>query len=153
MKTIKYSMIFSFLFLAACSSLILKPADFAWPVESVLKVDDQGNVQVDRYSLTFNTKELFLEETGDSLAYQNNELRVIRNNNGYYFMVANNFKNVYVFNTNDEGLKLDNKIEISDSTDIQNPSFNQRPPYIQLNYDEGKSLNLTNDGIAEEEKK
>ncbi len=32
----------SFLILAGCSSLTLKPGDFAWPVESVLKVDDKG---------------------------------------------------------------------------------------------------------------
>ncbi|MGA8265420.1 MAG: hypothetical protein WB779_13335 [Ignavibacteriaceae bacterium] len=138
--------------LAGCSNLILKTADFSWPIESVLKPDKNGNVQEKRYSLVFDTKELFLAETGDSLGYQNKELRIIRNPEGYYFMVANNFKNVYVFYPSEGALSLTNKIEISDSVGIKNPAFNQRPPYIELNYDNNKKVNLTKDGIKEEEK-
>jgi hypothetical protein len=138
--------------LAGCSNLILKPADFSWPIESLLKPDKNGNVQEKRYSLVFDTKELFLAETGDSLGYQNKELRIIRNPEGYYFMVANNFKNVYVFYPSEGALSLTNKIEISDSVGIKNPAFNQRPPYIELNYDNNKKVNLTKDGIKEEEK-
>jgi hypothetical protein len=138
--------------LAGCSNLILKPADFSWPIESVLKPDKNGNVQEKRYSLVFDTKELFLAETGDSLGYQNKELRIIRNPEGYYFMVANNFKNVYVFYPSEGALSLTNKIEISDSVGIKNPAFNQRPPYIELNYDNNKKVNLTKNGIKEEEK-
>jgi hypothetical protein len=152
MKIVQLCLFFFLLFFCACSSLVLKPADFAWPVETVTKVDSSGSVQIERYSLTFNAKELFLKETGDSLGYQGKELRVIRNPKGYYFMTANNFKNVYVFNSNDGALKLENKIEISDSTGIQNPAFNLRPPFIQLIYD-NKTVNLTKDGIVEEEKK
>ena len=51
-------------------------------------------------------------------------------------MVSNNFKNVYVFNAKDGTLQLNNKIEISDSTGIKEPAFNQRPPYIQLIFTE-----------------
>ena len=152
MKKLIIPGLFAIMFLAGCSNLILKPADFAWPIESVLKPDEKGNVQEKRYSLVFNTKELFLEATGDSLGYQNKELRVIRNPEGYYFMVADNFKNVYVFCPSDGSLSLTNKIEISDSTGIKNPTFNQRPPYIELNYDNNKKVNLTSDGIKEEEK-
>jgi hypothetical protein len=152
MKIVKLGVFFFLLFFYACSSLVLKPANFAWPVESVAKVGDDGNVQIQRYSLFFNAKELFFKETGDSLGYQNKELRVIRNPKGYYFMTTENFKNVYVFNSDDGALKLDNKIEISDSTGIQNPAFNLRPPFIQLIYG-NKKVNLTKDGIVEEEKK
>ncbi len=49
------------MFLAGCSNLILKPTDFGWPVEAVLKPDKIGMVQEKRYSLTFNAKELFYE--------------------------------------------------------------------------------------------
>ena len=35
-----------------CSTVILKPVDFAWPVESVLNVNQNGNVELKRYSLT-----------------------------------------------------------------------------------------------------
>lgn len=152
MKIAKYVLILIFLIFYSCSTLILKPSDFAWPVESVLKTDDQGNVIVERYSLKFNAKNLFLAEINDSTAYKNNELRVIRNSEGYYFMIGNNFKNVYVFNADNGNLKLENKIEVSDSTGISNPAFNQRPPYISLNYG-NKNIKLTQDGIAEEEGK
>lgn len=152
MKKIIVPALLVVIFLGGCSSLILKPTNFGWPLEAVLKVDKNGNVQEKRYSLDFNTKELFLTETGDSLGYQNKELRVIRNSNGYYFMVANNFKNVYVFSPSEGSLSLSKKIAISDSTGINNPAFNQRPPYIELNYDNNKKVNLTNEGIKEEEK-
>ena len=152
MKKIIVPALLIIMFLGGCSSLILKPTNFGWPLEAVLKVDKNGNVQEKRYSLDFNTKELFLTETGDSLGYQNKELRVIRNSNGYYFMVANNFKNVYVFSPSEGSLSLSKKIAISDSTGMNNPAFNQRPPYIELNYDNNKKVNLTNEGIKEEEK-
>lgn len=137
---------------AGCSTVILKPVDFAWPVESVLDVDQNGNVDLKRYSLTFDTKELFLDETGDSSGYMNKELRIIRDAKGYYFMVSNNFKNVYVFNSKDGTFSLNNKIEISDSAGIKSPAFNQRQPYIQLVYNDNKKVYLDNNGIKEDEK-
>jgi hypothetical protein len=152
MNLIKYSVLLLFFIFPACSTLILQPANFAWPVESVLKVDDTGFVNEQRFSFSFNTKNLFLEETGDSLAYMNKDLRVIRDSKGYYFIVGNNFKNVYVFNAENGGFMLNNKIAISDSVGMQNPSFNQRPPYIELNYGSEK-VNLTNEGIKEEDEK
>ncbi|MHB8854445.1 MAG: hypothetical protein ACYC6P_13965 [Ignavibacteriaceae bacterium] len=155
MKTIKLLLIGSFLFIGACSTLVLKPADFAWPVESVLSVDNNGKVDIKRYSINFDARELFLKETGDSLGYQNQQLRVIRNLNGYYFMVANNFRNVYVFNVDEGTFRLEKKIEISDKTGIQNPAFNQRPPFIELVYGKNDSskVNLTEKGISKEEVK
>ena len=145
-------LLLSLFLIPACSTLMLQPADFSWPVESVMKVDDNGNVQENRYSISFNTKDLFLQETGDSSGYKNKELRVIRDAKGYYFITVNNFKDVYVFNPSEGALQLKNKIEISDSLKMENPAFNQRPPYIQLIYD-SNHVNLTNEGIAEEEQK
>ncbi len=152
MNFIKYVMLLSILLLPACSTLILQPADFAWPIESVLKVGKNGLVQEQRFSISFNAKNLFFQETGDSLGYQNKELHLIRSTKGYYFITANNFKNVYVFNADDGTLKLNNKIEISDSTGIENPAFNQRSPYIELSYN-NKKINLTNEGIKEGDEK
>lgn len=149
MKAVKYLISFLIFAAAGCSSLILKPADFAWPIESVLKVNEDGNVQEKRFSLSFNSKELFLKETGDSLGYQNKNLHVIRGYKGFYFMTSDNFKNVYVFDASDASFKLENKIEISDSAGIENPAFNQRSPYIELIYGD-KKINLTDEGIAEE---
>ncbi len=152
MNYTKYIMLLPLFLLSACSTLMLQPADFAWPVESVLKVDNNGFVQEPRFSFSFNTKDLFFQETGDSLGYQNKELRIIRDTKGYYFITAGSFKNVYVFNADDGALKLNNKIVISDSTGIENPAFNQRSPYIEFDYN-NKKINLTNEGIKEEERK
>ena len=152
MNQIKYFMLLLLFIFPACSTLILQPADFAWPVESVLKVDNNGFVKEQRFSFSFNAKDLFFQETGDSLGYRNKELHLIRGSKGFYFITANNFKNVYVFIADNGSLKLNNKIEISDTTGMKNPAFNQRSPYIELLYN-NKSINLTNEGIIEGDKK
>jgi len=135
--------------LAACSSLVLKPADFSWPVESVLEVGKDGYVKEDRHALFFNIQNMFLEETEDSTSYLNKEVRIIRDTKGYYYIISDNFKNVYIFNVNTGELCLDNKILISE-TGINKPVFNQRPPYIEL-IEGGKQHLLTNDGLQNEE--
>jgi len=152
MRHIIYVALFVLASFTGCSTLMLKPADFSWPVESVDKVADNGNVEVARYSISFNAKDLFLKETDDSLAYRNQQLNIIRNEKSFYFMVGNNFKNVYVFAINDGTFKLNNQIQITDTTKMQNPAFNQRPPYIQLVYG-NQSVNLTEKGIVKEEDK
>jgi len=152
MKTLVYLGSFLLIFLTACSSLVLKPADFSWPVESVLDIGNDGNVAIERYSESFNTKGLFYKEMGDSLAYQDQKLRVIRNKDGYYFMIANNFKNVYVFNEKDGAFHLEKKIAISEKEGVQNPAFNQRSPFIELVYGDNSAnkINLTENGIKKE---
>ena len=145
MKLIKFIPIIFIVSLTACSTLILQPADFAWPVESVLSVDNNGNVKEDRHSVTFNTKELFLEERGDSLGYEGKEIRVIRDGKGFFFITAKNFKNVYVFKTDEGKLVQENKIFVSEFG-LQAPAFNQRDPYIEL-IDGTNKMNLTHKGV------
>ncbi len=128
-----------------CSSLTLKPAEFGWPLEAVLKTDNQGFVKEVRHSVSFDTKELFLEEIQDSLGYAGKTLRLIRNNEGYYFMTAADFKNVYVFGADKNSFVLKKKIQI-DETGMSDPIFNQRSLYIEL-ITNGKSFRLTSDGI------
>jgi len=139
--------LFSFLILitAACSVLTLQPANFSWPIESVLSVNDNGKVTEDRYSIEVNTVGLFFEEFQDSLSYRGKEIRMIRDNQGFYFMTASNFKNVYVFKAEDGALKLEKKIFISEFG-LQAPAFNQRDPYIEL-VDGTNKMNLTHKGI------
>jgi hypothetical protein len=133
------------LFITACKTFTLQPANFSWPIESVLPVDKDGNVTEERYSIEFKTTGLFFEEFQDSLAYMGKELRVIRDNKGYYFITSTNFKNVYVFKAYDGTMKQKNKILISE-TGMENPIFNQRDPYIEL-IDGITKLNLTHEGI------
>ncbi len=149
MKLLKLGVLFLLFILPACSSLTLKPADFSWPVESVLKINEDGFVKEDRYSLIFNSKDLFLEETGDSLSYLNKDLRIIRDNKGYYYITSNNFKNVYVFSNYESELCLEEKVLISE-TGVSKPAFNQRSPFIELVYGDKKQL-LSNEGLVNEE--
>jgi hypothetical protein len=135
---------------AACSMLTLHPANFAWPIESVLSVNDEGIVMEDRYSIEFNTAGLFFEEFQDSLAYNGNSIRIIRDNGGYYYITASKFKNVYVFRAEDSALVLHNKIFISEFG-VEDPAFNQRTPYIEL-INGGKKISLTNMGIEGDNK-
>jgi hypothetical protein len=136
-----------FLF-SACSPLILKQTDFAWPIESVLTIDEDGFVKEERHNIIFDTKELFLEETGDSSAYLNKEIRVIKDTKGYTYMTSVNFKNVYVFKDGEGELCLSQKIQISETEGLREPAFNQRMPYIELLNGEQKYL-LTNEGLKE----
>lgn len=150
MKLIKITSFFLLLLTAACSTLTLRPTDFAWPVESVLKINNEGNVSEDRHSIEFNTKAIFFEETKDTSAFLNKEIRILRNMNGYYFITAEKFKNVYVFMADEGELVLDNKILISE-TGLEKPAMNQRKPFVEL-IDGDNRYYLTNDGIDRTEK-
>lgn len=130
---------------SACSTLKLSPAEFNWPIESVLKVDDNGFVKDDRYSLSFNTKQLFFEETQDSMSFTGKSIRLIRNTEGYYFITSTNFKNVYVFSVDKNAFSLENKLLVNEAG-FKNPVFNQRPPFIEL-IDDGISYKLTSEGF------
>jgi hypothetical protein len=148
MKHIRLFLVFSsFTLLVACTSLLLEPAQFSWPIESVLKVDKDGFVKEERHSINFNTKALFFDETQDSLSYAGNTLHLIRNNEGFYFMTSNDFKNVYVFSVQKNAFILQNKILVKE-TGLINPAFNQRSSFIEL-LDDGKTYKLTSKGIEE----
>lgn len=129
----------------ACSSLKLSPAEFAWPIESVLKINNDGIAKEDRYSFSFDTKALFLEEMQDSMAYVGKDLRIIRNNEGYYFITSKGFKNVYIFEQSESSLSLKEKISINE-TGLNNPFFNQRNQFIELIDGEFKAY-LTKEGL------
>jgi hypothetical protein len=152
MKALVVLIFFLFLILAGCSSLTLKPGDFSWPIESVLKVSEKGIIEDSQYYFSINVKELLYDETQDSVNVSNTAIRVIRNFEGYYFITAEKFKNVYVFEQVEGGLRLVNKILVLQDG-IGNPAFNQRPPYIQLLNGKNPAVLLTKDGILEGEKK
>lgn len=145
MKQLLILSAFLTLITTACSMLTLQPADFSWPVESALKVDDQGNVTEERYSTDFNTIGLFYEEFQDSMSYKGKQIRLIRNNWGDYFITGKKFKNVYVFKASEGTLVLEKKIFISEFG-LEEPAFNQRTPYIEF-LDGDYKINLTSDGI------
>jgi hypothetical protein len=144
------------LLLTGCGGLVLRPAEFAWPFESVFKVDSKGIAKEQeepaRYFITFNAKPLLFEETGDSVHVADRIFRVIRDGEGYYYVTGKEFKNVYVFASAEGALTLQNKIPVSDKG-LESPAFNQRPPYIQLLNGKEASKMLNKDGIKEGGKK
>lgn len=132
---------------AGCSSLILKPADYSWPVENVLKVDGNGFISEERYTFSINVKQLFFTEYKDSTNYSGKEIRIIRDKPGYYFMTAKDFKNVYVFIPVENGMKLENKIQLSETENLISPVFNQKNSHIEL-LDGSRKYSLNHKGIV-----
>lgn len=115
-----------------CSSLILSPSDFSWPIENVLKVDEKGFVSEDRYTFSISVKKLYFEEFKDSTNFSGKELRIIRDKSGYYYITGKEFKNVYLFIPVENGMKLEKKITISETEGLTSPVLNQKSPNIEL---------------------
>ncbi|QQS36451.1 MAG: hypothetical protein IPM56_00405 [Ignavibacteriales bacterium] len=146
MKYIKIILIlFILVIVSSCSGLKLSPAEFSWPIESVLKVGSDGSVKEERYSISFNTKPMFIKETEDSTSFMGKSIHLIRNFEGHYFITSAGFKHVYVFNMTEGALVNRSRIKISEEN-MKNPVFNQRNPFIEL-VDDGKTFNLTSEGI------
>lgn len=149
MVKIKFAVFFLLSVLGAgCASLRLEPADFSWPLESVLEADARGVVVENRYSFSLNVKPLFFAEFEDSSNVAGKSVRIIRNDKGYYFVTAEKFKNVYVFGTDEGALVEKNTILITEAG-ITEPAFNQRAPEIEF-LNGGKKLILDADGIKGE---
>ncbi|MHB8906739.1 MAG: hypothetical protein ACYC5R_05565 [Melioribacteraceae bacterium] len=147
MRILKYFFIPLLIFItAACSSLVLKPADFSWPIENALKVDNKGFVEEQRYAFTLKVKSLFFEEFADSTNFAGKEIRIIRDKLGYVYMTGKNFKNVYVFMSTEGGMKLEEKILVNEKG-LVSPAFNQKSPNIELLDSPNKYL-LNNKGIV-----
>ncbi len=147
MKSVSLAIILLLVAVWGCSPLSLKPADFSWPVESVLRADSKGMVQEDRYQLSFNIKPMLFAETGDS-SNASISIRVIRDRAGYYFITAPGFKHVFVFGTGDGALLLESMIMISEKG-LNAPAFNARPPHVQLLNGSDKPVLLSKAGIQE----
>jgi hypothetical protein len=141
--------------IAGCTPLTLRPADFSWPIEIVAAPDSSGTIQVTRYKVAFNSKPLLFEELQDSIHVTKHTLHVIRDQNGYYFITAKNFKSVYVFVQGEGALKLEKKISMSEKG-LEAPAFNQKGSFVQLVNEQKENepaILLSNDGIQEGEKK
>ena len=147
MRIVKYFVILSFVIIAAaCSSLTLKPADFSWPIENALKVDSKGFIEEQRYAFTIKVKPIFFEEFADSNNFAGKEIRIIRDKLGYVYITGKKFKNVYVLATVEGGMKLENKILVTE-TGLVSPAFNQKSPNIELLDAPNKYL-LNNKGVV-----
>ncbi|MFA7229399.1 MAG: hypothetical protein WC061_10220 [Melioribacteraceae bacterium] len=147
MKLLKYFQVLALVLItAACSSLTLKPADFSWPIENALKVDSKGFIEEQRYAFTLKVKSLFFEEFADSNNFAGREIRIIRDKMGYVYVTGKEFKNVYVMMNVEGGMKVENKIPVSEKGLIS-PAFNQKSPNIELIDSPNKYL-LNNKGLV-----
>ncbi len=133
-------------FLSACSSRVaIENVDFAQPVETVAQADSEGQVADIRTGVSFNILPLLEKEGLTASDFSNTDVRMMRNHQGYYFVTAAGFRNVYVMEAQENKLRSENIIRIS-SDRLENPAFNQRNPYIQLIYGD-RSVNLSKSGI------
>ncbi len=143
-KLITLSLCVALLFgAAACGpSIVLQGVDYAQPIESVLAPDANAEVHDQRYAVKFTIAPVLEEEGASSV----DEIRLIRNSAGYYFLTAAGFNNVYVFEPGESELSLKRKIEIS-ASGLQQPAFNQRDGHIELvDLGTGNTYNLDQSG-------
>lgn len=133
----------------ACNKFVVENVNYSHSIESVLTPDENGNVEDVRHGITFNTKPFVKQEFGESDSTTINEIRLIRNADGFYYITANNFKNVYVMEPGQGELKLKNKIKISEDR-MSDPAFNMREGQVQLVKTEtNEVITLNEDGIQE----
>jgi len=144
-KLITLSLCVALLFgAAACGpSLVIQDVDYTQPIESVLAPNSDLEVHDQRYAVKFNISPI-LEEEGVSSV---DEIRLIRNRAGFYFLTASGFSNVYVFKTAESELDLETIIEIPQG-ELMQPAFNQRDGYVELvDLETGESYSLSKDGL------
>lgn len=147
-QSVNFVMMAAVLFmLTACGSTVkIQNVDFASPIETVAQPDSDGNVSDPRTGLSFNVIPLRDFERKENPDLNITEVRFIRSHDGYYFVTAPGFVNVYVMQPREGELRSVNRIQINENG-IQSPAFNQRNPVIQLLDGTGSSYDLTKDGI------
>ncbi len=136
------------LLLPACASLTLEQVDYAWPVESVLTVQENNTVSEGRHALTFNVAPLAEKEFQNANALRGKQIRILRNTEGYYFITAPAFKHVYVMAPYAGGLRLHSLLEVS-TQGLRKPALNQRSPYVELLDGTSVRLLLTGDDVLQ----
>jgi len=132
-------------------SLVISQVDYSQSVESVLTPDKEGLVEDVRQGLKFNIKPLQYAETQDTSSVTTKQVRYIRGQEGFYYITAPNYKNVYVMAPEEEKLKLVKTLNVSEEG-ITKPALNQRSSHIQLvNIASGESWKLQPEKVQKEQ--
>jgi hypothetical protein len=136
----------------SCSSLKIEDVSYGWSSEFFVNPDDSGNITIPKSSMSFNVTKLFTEEkiTEKPSSYK---IRIIRDNDGYFFITADKFKFIWIFETSEKSLKLKNKIELEKDAALSDPKFNEHKPNIEIFTKDGKKFILDKDGIVKNEEK
>ncbi|MTI86691.1 MAG: hypothetical protein FH748_01845 [Balneolaceae bacterium] len=140
------------LFTACKSSFEVSNVDYAHRIESVLIPEKDGQVYDQRHGLHFNILPIQQQEFNDIDELKVDEVRLIRNSEGYYFITANGFNHVYVMEQGEGKLILKEKIKVAENGLID-PAFNLRSPYVHLLDQKSSTIvSLTSSGINSIEK-
>lgn len=133
-------------------TMMISDVDYSQPIETVLQPNEEGMVSDVQHGISFNIFPIHYAETGDSTGVTNREIRMIRGQEGYYYITASGYQNVYVMAPEKSSLKLKNKVKITEAG-IAQPAFNQRNPYVQLlNRETGENYALTAEGVRQLDK-
>lgn len=135
--------------MAACATLSLQEVEFAWPVESVLKVGDDNMVKEGRHALRFSVASLAEAEFENPNALRGKEIRLLRGNEGMYYVTGTGFRHVYVMSPDAHELRLYTTHEVS-ATGLKSPALNQREPYVEL-LDGSVRMLMNSDELIEEQ--
>lgn len=140
------------LFTMGCKqSMVISEVDYSQSIESVLQPNENGMVEDMEYGIKFSIMPLQYAETGDTTSVTTEEIRLIRGQEGYYYITAPNYSHVYVMTPKVGKLELKNKYAISEGG-LESPAFNQRMSHIQLlNRETGESWQITPDGVEQDE--
>ncbi len=134
--------------LASCSSLTIEHVNYGWPVEVVTTVSSTNTVTAERYGLTFSVAKIAEVEFQDSTSLTGQQIRLLRNSEGYYFLTGPRFKNVYVLRPAESQLARESVIAVS-PTGLRAPALNLRNPYVELLDGDGFRKLLTHNDIME----
>ncbi len=151
LQTVAAILLLGVVVLTGCKqSMVISKVDYSQSIESVLTPDEDGTVEDVQHGLKFNIKPLQYIETQDTSSVTTEEVRYIRGQEGYYYITAPNYKNVYVLAPEKGELRLEETLKISESG-LEQPAFNQRSSYIELlNRSTGDSWRLNPDGVESE---
>lgn len=146
------TILFAGLMLTGCKqSLVISDVNYAQPVETVIEPDKEGIVNDPKNGFSFNILPLQYAETEDTSSVTTSEVRFIRSKNGFYYITAPEYRNVYVMAPEESELKLKNRIRVSEEG-VAKPALNQRGEYIQLvDRATGTAWALNNEGVQEGE--
>lgn len=152
LQTITMISVVAVVLLTGCKqSMVISQVDYSQSIESVLQPDEDGTVEDPKHGITFNIKPIQYAETQDTSSVTTKQVRYIRGNEGYYYITAPDYKNVYVMAPEKEKLVLKETLKIADET-IAKPAFNQRRTHIQLvNRSTGDVWKVHEESIEKEE--
>lgn len=131
----------------ACKTFVVEDVNYAQRIESVLHPDDEGMVYDIRHGINFSILPFKQQEFEESDSTAVEEVHLIRNNKGFYFITASHFKHVYVMKPGKSSLKQINKIRVSEQG-LTSAAFNLRSPFVQLvDMKQKEVLSLNEEGI------